>query len=313
MTAITTTPAQIDTRIAELSREAERAAFAIEQAVNSYHRTAIDTRGRDGNWVMTNEQARAAVRSDQLGPLLRDEMRARIEHARLLGQIQALEAIYLASPWSRYYPCRNTNGHIHTSERGCSTVSYSTNMGWFPELSGLTPAEVVEQVGPALCSVCYPEAPVEHTSSNLTAIERAARRPELDARKAEIAEKRARTQLDPAYDEPFKASHYNERIETVNACQRVIRNAIDQEVEVEFFSGRTAAQSGWDDEARYAQFLANIRRSLDEQRADAGRATRILIAREERHEGYGMTIDALITMKERKLKASRKAWAKNAD
>lgn len=314
----TITPAAIDTRIGELMIEAQRAAAAVTTTRDAIHRAAGDTMkriagpGSAQGWTMSLADAKAAIPTERLLPLLTAETEAIVKRTDLQGQIKALDAIYRAHRWTRYYFCTNTNGHIHSDERACSTLRPTTQMAWHPELSGLTGAEVVAQVGPAMCTVCYPDAPVEHTSSDLTAIERAARRPALDARKAEIAAKKARTQLDPAYSEPFRTSHGHERIETVNACQKVIRDAADQQAEVEFYITRTFAQSGWKDEASFAQFLANIRRSLAEQHADAEVATAILANREARHEGYGMTAEAIEAMRDRKLAASRKAWAKNA-
>lgn len=312
----TITPAGIDIKSAELSLELQRAAAAVTTTRDAIHRAAGDVMKRiagPGNaqgWTMSLADAKAAIPTGRLLPLLTAETEAIVKRTFLAGQVRVLDDLYRAHGWTRYYPCQSANGHIHTSERGCSTVRPTTEMAWQPQLSGLTPAEVVEIAGPALCSVCYPDAPVEHTSSNLTAIERDKNRGEREARKAELAARKARTQL--TADETFRTSHDGDRIETVAACQQVIRDAADQEAEVEFYATRTFAQSGWDDEARYAQFLANIRRSLAEQQADAEQAIKVLIAREARHEGYGMTAEAIETMRARKLTASRKSWARNA-
>ena len=40
--------------------------------------------------------------------------------------------------------------------------------GWLPKLSGMTEAEAVEEHGPALCSVCFPSAPVEWQGGKIT-------------------------------------------------------------------------------------------------------------------------------------------------
>lgn len=63
--------------------------------------------------------------------------------------------------WTRFFTV--PAGHIHQSTN-CSTCNkgqYRTQFGWNPELSGLTEAEAVAKLGPTLCSVCFPSAPVE--------------------------------------------------------------------------------------------------------------------------------------------------------
>jgi hypothetical protein len=81
-------------------------------------------------------------------------------------QIDELEANYTG--WSRFFLVTSSKGHIHSS-MDCSTCRHTTRYGWLPELSGKTEAEAVESQGPALCSVCFPSAPVEWTAEKITA------------------------------------------------------------------------------------------------------------------------------------------------
>ncbi|MDQ1041504.1 hypothetical protein QFZ75_008006 [Streptomyces sp. V3I8] len=71
----------------------------------------------------------------------------------------------LRGGWSRFFLVNNTNGHIHktTSPVGCHTLHWNTDIGWLPDLSGLTEADAVKAHGTILCSVCFPSAPVEWT------------------------------------------------------------------------------------------------------------------------------------------------------
>lgn len=66
--------------------------------------------------------------------------------------------------WSRFFLVLNTGGHIHHDISGyrCSRRP-TTSHGWNPQLSGLTEAEAVAELGPLLCTVCFPSAPVEWT------------------------------------------------------------------------------------------------------------------------------------------------------
>lgn len=84
---------------------------------------------------------------------------------KLQIQIVNMEAQYTG--WSRFFLVTSSQGHIHSSMR-CSTCYQTTEYGWLPELSGDTEAEVVTTHGPALCTVCFPSAPVEDTGHKIT-------------------------------------------------------------------------------------------------------------------------------------------------
>lgn len=66
----------------------------------------------------------------------------------------------LYTGWSRFFLVTSSKGHIHSSMH-CSTCRPTTGYGWLPHLSGRTEADCVEEFGAALCTVCYPSAPVE--------------------------------------------------------------------------------------------------------------------------------------------------------
>jgi hypothetical protein len=110
------------------------------------------------------------------------------EIARLDALSDAMEATWRAHGWTRYFPCLNADGHIHVSLNSCPTIhrnGKATSMGWATELSGLTVAEAIkpENLGPRLCSVCFPDAPVEHCRSlrEITREQRDAERAERQA------------------------------------------------------------------------------------------------------------------------------------
>jgi hypothetical protein len=58
----------------------------------------------------------------------------------------------------------------------CSTCRPTTTYGWLPSLSGKTESEAVADLGPTLCSVCYPTAPTEWTEGKKLTAAQAARR-----------------------------------------------------------------------------------------------------------------------------------------
>jgi hypothetical protein len=67
--------------------------------------------------------------------------------------------------WSRYFLVVSSAGLVHSHMR-CSTCNkgrQNTEFALLPMFSGLAPAGLVEAFGPALCSVCFPEAPTTWT------------------------------------------------------------------------------------------------------------------------------------------------------
>jgi hypothetical protein len=185
MTATQTTgtvsPLEHDTKTAELYAELEKAQRAQASVIDRAHRAVGDSqhyRGRRAVWDMRDIDATAKVRElarnhpdqdpyegsiNNRHPVLvvRALDKANAKVAKLREQIELMEEIYLASPWQRFFPCLNSDGHIHASLHGCSSVRFDTAMGWTPSLSGHTVEEAVAELGPMLCSICFPSAPVE--------------------------------------------------------------------------------------------------------------------------------------------------------
>jgi hypothetical protein len=90
---------------------------------------------------------------------------AKDKAAEAWDSCEECETEYQSRPWSRYWLVTSSDGHIHAS-RGCSTCNKGRNATGFAlaaYLSGKPVAEAVADLGPALCSVCFPDAPVEST------------------------------------------------------------------------------------------------------------------------------------------------------
>lgn len=111
--------------------------------------------------------------------------------------------------WNRYSVV--PGGHIHTSVegwlRGCFTLSPSTDVRWAYPVSGDSVEEAIAEYGTALCTHCFPDAPVDQTSGKVESdargnpiskadadAARAARQAEKDAT---LAAKNAKRVLDP--------------------------------------------------------------------------------------------------------------------
>jgi hypothetical protein len=197
MDAMTVDAKAHDERTAELYVELDkverRRASLIEQAHRIAGDKKLDKWTRRERWAMSIREAvdfvtnraiahpadEAIYGSDHPVNWYRRWIEASEADARLTEEIADLDAIYDASPWQRFFPCDNSNGHIHAS-LGCHTLNkgqYRTQMSWRPGLSGHTVADAIAELGTWLCSVCFPDAPAEHcqTRSEATKAEREAK------------------------------------------------------------------------------------------------------------------------------------------
>jgi hypothetical protein len=89
------------------------------------------------------------------------------------AQIGHLAKLYRG--WSRFFVVTSSTGHIHSSQ-SCHTCRPTTAFGWLPDMSGLSEADALvklfekggDRAASALCSVCFPNAPVEHVGGKIT-------------------------------------------------------------------------------------------------------------------------------------------------
>lgn len=93
--------------------------------------------------------------------------------ADLEEQARELGALYTG--WSRFFLVTSSSGHVHSS-MSCSTCRPTTRFGWLPSLSGQDEAEAVAELGPTLCTVCFPSAPVEFTEGKKITAAQAAKK-----------------------------------------------------------------------------------------------------------------------------------------
>ena len=181
MILTTASPREIDEQLAALYRRASQAEQLIAAAVIGLHhalgeRALYRTRNRR-EWPTTTEQAVAAVR--ELGDTRVPRMAGGYTYADQLAKytraVDALAAAraeadpldteYARRPWPRFFVVQAHNGHVHSSMhcKTCNRNGVATDFGWNPALSGLSEAEAVAVLGPMLCTVCFPTAPVEWT------------------------------------------------------------------------------------------------------------------------------------------------------
>ena len=106
-----------------------------------------------------------------------EELRKLEEREAKLAELdlaaEELERTYTG--WSRFFLVTSSPGHVHSSMY-CSTCRPTTTYGWLPELSGKDEPEAVAELGPTLCSVCFPSAPTEWTTGKKITAAQAAKR-----------------------------------------------------------------------------------------------------------------------------------------
>lgn len=282
-----------------------------EQSLNAAHRMAGDKRSR-GGWDTSDAEVIRYLRNNdpRAAELLAVIEGYDLEITELSRQVGEMEAFYRNDPWNRYFPCLNRDGHIHSTLRGCKTVYWDTDMGWATEYSGLTPDQAIhgipgqfEGLGETLCSVCFPDAPVEwcRTRSEVTRAER----------ERAAAEKRAARDAIKAMKElaePFRTWD-NDRITTVAAAKGIIRRPAETQVELEWNQTEQAAKR-WQDRESYEAFIARMKHRLEMERADAARMSLILIEREFALAGSGWSQADQDKAFTTALKRNRSIWFK---
>jgi hypothetical protein len=196
MTALTDrTPADIDQELADLYRQAQTAENSLKAANVQLHYALNERQQRQGygrrpTWPTTDAEALELLRAKVADPEYQDVPWGTSPHKALeryeaaVLQLRAIEA--QAEPlndefqrrggWSRFFTVQQHNGHIHSSMNctTCNRGTSATQFGWNPELSGLSEAEAVAKLGPSLCTVCFPSAPVEWTVGRQQTAEEAA-------------------------------------------------------------------------------------------------------------------------------------------
>jgi hypothetical protein len=299
-------PQAFDARLAGKYGDWEKASTARDRAWDQIHAAAgdhRDYRGRSSRaWGRTHSEVEQTVRQmaahnvplparmgsrQTPGDLLAALSDADGSLAQAMVAVARMETVYATAPWPRFFPCTNRDGHIHASYRDCPTVRWDTGMAWRPDLSGKTVDEAVADLGPALCSVCFPLAPVEQKRMTLGQVADERTKGERDAARAERQAVRDAKQL--AGDEQFRTEGpHGELVTTVAACKDLIRAAIEAEVEAEWYA-TPAAAAKWQDAGRLAQVRANLAERVLAAQRNAGRAAAVLGARETAHPGWGAT------------------------
>lgn len=179
----------------------------LASAFDSVHYAVSDERNRRfdprSGWKLSDEQAivkaqeriaAKAFRSNEGESALDRLTQAGVE----LDQAKAAQA--LADKWADHGRWNRyaivPGGHIHT-QMGCFTLKWNTDVRWAYPISGDSVDEAISTYGEALCTHCFPEAPVATTIAKVAAdaqgnpLTKAQAQAAKDAKAAEKAAKAA--------------------------------------------------------------------------------------------------------------------------
>jgi len=144
--------------------------------VRSWWRSLSAPRTRNGGYdrdprtwtevVADFEVAEAAAQSWEVETFVR--YRKHLTEA-IDAQLAAAQALNIHEQsytgWQRYFLVTSSAGLVHASTRchTCNKGRSATQFALLPSLSGRSHEALVEALGPSLCSVCWPDAPVAWT------------------------------------------------------------------------------------------------------------------------------------------------------
>jgi hypothetical protein len=119
---------------------------------------------RDENtarWTEPGDEGVLAYANGRLDQAEADWVAA-VDHQLAVGrELHAHEANYTG--WQRFWLVTSSAGRVHASMNchTCNKGRSDTTFALLPELSGQIVDLLVAALGPVLCSVCFPDAPVE--------------------------------------------------------------------------------------------------------------------------------------------------------
>jgi hypothetical protein len=173
----TWTPVQIDTELARIWGEIDKAQDQVE-AYKAYL-AREEKSGQPIRWAGGKSTAEYLA-----------EYRAKLQELRIEADPYQDEYVRRGG-WLRYFLVSNTNGHVHR-EMHCSTCFPTTRYNWLVNLADCDEDAMVEEWGELACTVCFPNAPTnplynrpsrrDREAQEAKAAEKAVKQAEKDAK-----------------------------------------------------------------------------------------------------------------------------------
>jgi hypothetical protein len=237
MDLATSTPAQIDEKLADINERLHRANLQHQHQLDRLHRMTGDAQ-HGGRWSATTAQTVTAAwtivneNRDHLRGYSDGAVRKTLtalyatedEITDLAAEAAPLESEYDRRPWSRFFLAKSHDGHVHSSQE-CSTChngNERTAFWWQPEMSGKTEAEAVAEYGMTMCTVCFPTAPADPAFKLEPRARREARQAK-DAAKAERETAKAAKAITNPDGTPLKLTgRFGETIQTLVTARNTL-------------------------------------------------------------------------------------------
>lgn len=183
----TATPIEVDTELARLGDERQKAirdcAWAVDKLMRELKVERTQSRRALSTWAISAadaiSRAEALINAPiepsetpavrmyivaHLQKLLEELAAAQKLLKELAAAIHPLEAEYQRRPWTRaFLAITNGRGHVHKT-MWCSTCNrgeQDTAFHWMTSYSGMDETQIVADAGERACTVCYPSAPAE--------------------------------------------------------------------------------------------------------------------------------------------------------
>lgn len=251
---------------------------AVESALNSVHHSVNDDyksryNSRSG-WKLSEaeaiEQASDLAATDTTHRGRNAQTALDRYNAASAALAEAREAKKAADKWADHGRWNRyavvPGGHIH-NDAGCFTLRWDTDVRWAWPVSGDSVAEAIETYGEALCSHCYPDAPVAQTLGKVEVdadghpISKAAAQAARDAKAAEKAAKEAAKNAAAVVDPATGKVLYKTERAATNAIASVLDYYFSYGDEKYLTSARAdivavAAKRGVDAQALEAELVA---------------------------------------------------------
>lgn len=209
----TATPAEIDGKLAEIQNRVAKISMGIDRRVSWILAAQNSLAGKTIGYYADQTRERLAKLNTELTELTELRASTRAEAA-------PFDAEFIArGGWTRYYLVQNGNGHVHPNTDTTCSRDRNTSHYWLTEQSGMSAAELIELAGEAVCTVCFPDAPVNvlNQPTRLEAPERKAARIERETKRAAAAAKKAAKAI-PATTFTCQG-RYKEKVETISAAR----------------------------------------------------------------------------------------------
>lgn len=145
------------------------------------------------------------------------------------------DAEFNSRPWSRFWLVTNAGGHVHRN-LNCTTCFPTTRYAFLPDYSGSTDAQLIEAGGSSICSVCFPDAPVDtwKRAGTIEAPDKKAAREERERAKAEReAKKAAKAITNPDGTDIRLGGKWGETVATESRAQSIVVDFLSTELAIE--------------------------------------------------------------------------------